>query len=128
VPDRTLNDLSDGFALMPEGCDHGCKVMHSSDKNPPENDPKKTHVITDFVQAGLDGGTIRMRTTGEEERQFLYVEDCCEALHALSNKYDEVPRDEELHITSFKWTKIKDVAALVGHKTGGWFVPGDRTD
>ena len=79
-----------------------------------ETDPKKFHVITDFIKKARSRGKIEMMTSGEEERQFLYAEDCSACLHMLSTRYGEVPRDKELHITSFEWTKIKRIAEIIG--------------
>lgn len=78
-----------------------------------EHDPKKTHVITDFVKMALTNKEIRMKTDGSEERQFLYVRDCSKALLTLAENYNKVPRDEELHITTFKWLKIIDIAEII---------------
>jgi len=77
-----------------------------------ENDYEKSHVITDFILKGKNG-SIEMLTNGEEERQFLYVEDCSEALMILSENYDKIDREKELHITSFEWIKIKDIANVI---------------
>lgn len=74
-----------------------------------ETDFNKSHVITDFI-LNAKNGQINMLTDGEEERQFLYVEDCVNALLILSQKYKEINRKKELHITSFKWVKIIDIA------------------
>ena len=83
----------------------------------PEEDPEKTHVITDFVK-GAKRGAIECRTSGEELRQFLYVEDACEALYNLSRCYDTISRTEPLHITSFTWSSVKEVAEIISAKTG----------
>src|ERR1700722_17103723 len=61
-----------------------------------ENDPEKTHVVTDFIDMAHGSKQISMRTTGVEQRQFLYSEDCAEALLALAHRYADVPRDAEL--------------------------------
>ena len=45
-----------------------------------ENDPHKTHVITDFINSAISNKSILMRTTGEEKRQFLHADDCSKAL------------------------------------------------
>ena len=81
----------------------------------PENDidEERRHVITDFITSAKNSGQINMRTDGREKRQFLYVEDCCEALLTLSNKYDSISRTEALHISNFEWTSIEDVAKIV---------------
>lgn len=90
-----------------------------------EHDPEKTHVITDFVKMALDKGRIRMKTDGNEERQFLYARDCSEALLTLAEKYDSVPRDQELHITTFKWINILDIARNISKLCGNAaIVPG----
>lgn len=78
-----------------------------------ERDSEKFHVITDFINKARDNNEIRMLTSGAEERQFLYSEDCSECLYRLSKLYDEIPRDEELHVTSFKWTSILKVANII---------------
>ena len=77
-----------------------------------EYDKEKSHVITDFIRKGFESqdGVIEMLTDGTEERQFLYAEDCCEALEVVMNSYlDFVPNDA-IHITSFKSQSIKEIA------------------
>lgn len=94
-----------------------------------ERDPEKAHVITDFIVKAKETGTIDMLTDGQEQRQFLYADDCSEGLTILSEKYDEIPRDRELHITTFKWHTILDVAKCVAELYPGTrVVPGRRMD
>ena len=57
-----------------------------------------------------------MKTSGQEERQFLYGDDAAEALFNLSNNYNIIDRRKFLHITNFKWTKIIDIAKIVSKK------------
>ena len=45
-----------------------------------EKDMDKAHVITDFIRKGFESGDIDMMTDGTEAREFLYAEDCCEAV------------------------------------------------
>lgn len=78
-----------------------------------EKDYEKSHVITDFIRKGFETGVIDMLTDGEEEREFLFAEDCCEALETIMNNYKEFRSDDDLHITSFNPTKIKDIASIV---------------
>ena len=54
-----------------------------------EKDHDKAHVITDFIRKGFEEGDFEMMTDGEEVRQFLYAEDCCEGLEAVMKNYDE---------------------------------------
>jgi len=78
-----------------------------------EKDHEKAHVITDFIRKGFETGVIDMLTDGQEEREFLYAEDCCEALEAIVNNYNDFTSEDDLHITSFHSTKIIDIASII---------------
>lgn len=78
-----------------------------------EKDYEKSHVITDFIRKGFETGVIDMLTDGQEEREFLYAEDCCEALEVIMNNYDEFTSEDNLHITSFRPTKVIDIANII---------------
>ena len=78
-----------------------------------ENDHEKAHVITDFIRKGFETGVIDMLTDGEEEREFLYAEDCCEALESIMENYVDFTSEDNLHITSYYSTKIKDIASTI---------------
>ena len=78
-----------------------------------ENDHEKSHVITDFIRKGFETGIIDMLTDGQEEREFLYAEDCCEALETIMNNYSEFTYEDNLHITSFNSTKVIDIANMI---------------
>ena len=45
-----------------------------------------------------------MMTDGTEAREFLYAEDCCEALETVMGNYDRLNSDDELHITCLLYT------------------------
>jgi nucleoside-diphosphate-sugar epimerase len=77
-----------------------------------EHDLEKSHVITDFILKAKEG-EITMMTDGKEERQFLHAEDCSNALMILSEKYSEIDRDKNLHITSFEWSTILEIAKII---------------
>ena len=78
-----------------------------------EHDLQKAHVITDFIRKAREHGKIEMRTSGREERQFIYAADCADCLIALSQRQSEITPGAPLHITSFEWTSISKVASLV---------------
>lgn len=78
-----------------------------------ENDPEKTHVITDFIKMAKNENKILMKTDGQEERQFLYGDDCSECLVILSKIYEKIDRNKPLHITNFEWSKIIDIARII---------------
>jgi nucleoside-diphosphate-sugar epimerase len=69
-----------------------------------------------------------MLTTGEEARQFLYVEDCCECLNILMNRFTEI-KSKRLDVSSFEWIKIRDLAEMVASNFSGCIVmPGTDED
>jgi len=78
-----------------------------------EKDMAKAHVITDFIKKGFEFGDFDMMTDGTEERQFLYAEDCCEALETVMECYTQFKPEDPLHITSFNSSSIKEVAAII---------------
>ena len=78
-----------------------------------EKDMEKAHVITDFIAKGFETGVIDMMTDGTEEREFLYAEDCCEALETIMGCYDQFTCDDELHITTGISTSILEIAQII---------------
>jgi len=78
-----------------------------------EKDMEKAHVITDFIRRGFEEGEFEMLTDGTEERQFLYAEDCCEALETVMECYSDFKPTDPLHITSFNSTSIAQIAAII---------------
>ena len=78
-----------------------------------EKDHEKAHVITDFIRKGFETGVIDMLTDGEEEREFLYAEDCCEALESIMENYTDFTSEDNLHITSYHPTKIIHIANMI---------------
>ena len=78
-----------------------------------EKDMEKAHVITDFIRRGFEEGEFEMLTDGTEERQFLYAEDCCQALETVMECYSDFKPEDPLHITSFNSTCIAKIAALI---------------
>jgi nucleoside-diphosphate-sugar epimerase len=94
-----------------------------------EHDPEKTHVVTDFINKARDTGIIDMRTDGAEQRQMLHADDCSECLYMLSQKYNELPRDKEYHVSNFEWNTMLDVAEIIaGHYPGTVIKPSTAKD
>ena len=92
-----------------------------------EHDPEKTHAITDFINKAKNTGVIDMLTDGTESRQMLHATDCSECLYILSTKYNELPRDQEYHITSFEWTTMLDIANIIADCFPGTIVKPAQT-
>ena len=93
----------------------------------PESDLEKSHVITDFINMAIETGQIDMMTDGGEQRQFLYVDDCCKCLYDMSQNYDLLIPHKEYHITSYKWTTIYEIAKIISQIFGGIrIIPGTK--
>ncbi|HZI20724.1 MAG TPA: NAD(P)-dependent oxidoreductase [Pyrinomonadaceae bacterium] len=75
-----------------------------------ERPDERSHVVTDLVLSGLRG-RVRMMTTGEERRRFLYKTDCVEALVGL---FDSDLQTAE--IAGPEWLRIRDVAEEVARQ------------
>lgn len=93
-----------------------------------EHDPTKFHVISDFVRMARENSCIQMRTSGLEQRDFLFAEDCSEGLETLMLKYSEIPRDAKLHLASFEWNTIYQVAEIIARKLNAEIVSGTASD
>ena len=78
-----------------------------------EKDMEKAHVITDFIRKGFEEGQFEMMTDGTEERQFLYAEDCCEALETVMENYTDFKPEDPLHITSFHSNTVREIANII---------------
>ena len=78
-----------------------------------EKDHDKAHVITDFIRKGFESGDIDMMTDGTEAREFLYAEDCCEALETVMEAYHDLRSDDELHITTGVYTTVLEIASEI---------------
>ena len=77
-----------------------------------ENDPAKTHVITDFINSAIKNKSIKIKTTGQEQRQFLHADDCSRALVKIQQNFELIEK-RYLDISSFKWSTIYEVAKIV---------------
>ena len=93
-----------------------------------ETNPEKSHVITDFIKMAKNYGSITMRTDGTESRQFLYADDACEALLTLAQNYEKVDKSQNYSITSFKWSKISEIANILDVLSSCDIHPGDKKD
>ena len=79
-----------------------------------EKDLAKSHVVTDFVLKALKKKKIKMLTSGSESREFLYADDCSEALSIIMEKFNFfVKKNRELHLTTGKRIKIMNIAKII---------------
>ncbi len=87
-----------------------------------EASTERSHVIADFVHQALETGRIQMLTTGEEMRQFIYIDDVCRGFRqALDAGVCRV-----CDISSFEWVSIRQVADVIASITGAEVIPGER--
>ena len=83
---------------------------------------ERSHVVADFVWQALTNGEIRMMTTGEELRQFIFIDDVCSAFHqAIGHQLDGV-----YDVTTFEWVSVRRVADIIASLTGAKVIPGER--
>ncbi len=79
-----------------------------------EKELKKSHVVTDFVLMAIKKKKIKMLTSGNESREFLYADDCSEGLCMIMSRYNFfLKKKKELHLTTSKKIKIIQIAKIV---------------
>lgn len=83
---------------------------------------ERSHVVADFIWQALTRGEIRMLTTGEEVRQFVYIDDVCRAFHHMI----DIRADGVYDVTNFEWVTVRAVANMIGDLTGAIVIPGNR--
>lgn len=89
---------------------------------PVEEEGIRSHVVADFIHQALTTKEIRMLTTGEEKRQFIYIDDVCEAWYKALDENIKGIHD----ITSFEWVRVIDVANIIAKLTGATVIPGTK--
>jgi nucleoside-diphosphate-sugar epimerase len=93
-----------------------------------ETEFDKFHVINDFIRMAVQTNKITMLTNGDEYRDFLHTSDCSNALTVILEKYNEFIPIKNIHVASFKWTKIIDVANIISELSGATVTPGLQRD
>ena len=79
-----------------------------------EKDLSKSHVITDFILKALKKKKIEMLTNGQEERDFLYAEDCCNGLEIIMKKFSLLKKyNRPIDLTTGNYSKIINIAKLI---------------
>jgi nucleoside-diphosphate-sugar epimerase len=73
---------------------------------------EKSSVIINFIKMAKENNHIYMSTTGEESRQFLYVDDCCKCMNIIMDRFNDI-KERQLDVSNFKWIKIKEIAEIV---------------
>jgi nucleoside-diphosphate-sugar epimerase len=94
----------------------------------PEHDPEKFHVVSDFIVKAKNFGEIRMNTDGRELRDFLFVDDCCEALYKIMINHEELLGKSSFDIASFQWNSIITIAKTVAKFIPARIIPSQNQD
>jgi nucleoside-diphosphate-sugar epimerase len=89
----------------------------------------KSHVIPDFVEKAR-AGNIDLMTDGSEERQFLYVDDCCDCFNTILENYDDLVKHQTpIHVSSFKWVSVLELGIMIACEFEGCKVtPNSKCD
>ena len=74
-----------------------------------EEPGEKSHVIPDLVIQALTKKRITLMTNGEEERQFIFMDDCVRNLYTIRNGGARL-----VHLTDGTWISIGSVARMIG--------------
>lgn len=73
-----------------------------------EEPGEKSHVIPDLIIQAIDKGKIELLTDGQEQRQFIYMDDCVENMYAIRNA-----GATRVDITNHEWVTIEYVASQI---------------
>lgn len=76
-----------------------------------EDPGERSHVITDMVLNALSKKHIQLLTTGEEERQFIFAEDCVRNLYTIKSL-----TENEFDLSDGAWISIKALGTLIANK------------
>jgi len=93
-----------------------------------ENVEEKFHVISDFINMARRNNLISMRTDGEESRDFLHIDDCSDALIHIMENFNSIQKSFPLHIASFKYTKIIEIANIIAGQLNAKIMRGEKVD
>ena len=78
-----------------------------------ETDLNKSHVITDFILKSLKNKKINMLTDGSEERDFLFIDDCCIGLETIMINFNKIKKRKIIDMSFGKFSKIIEIAQII---------------
>jgi nucleoside-diphosphate-sugar epimerase len=93
----------------------------------------KSHVITDFITQGFVSKSVKLLTNGTEKRNFLHVEDCCDALIFLMERYNFFVPKQVIDISSDFSVSINKLSLIIKKlflqiNKKVTFIPGKKID
>lgn len=63
-----------------------------------------------------------------KKKDNFFMEDCSNALMILSQQYETIDRDKNLHITSFQWNTVLEIAELINEQISCKITPSTEVD
>jgi nucleoside-diphosphate-sugar epimerase len=84
-----------------------------------EEPGERSHVIPDLIMQALTKKKIELMTDGQEERQFIYIDDCVENMHAIRTS-----GKSKVDVTNGNWITIKEIAIQIGKILDVEVIPG----
>ena len=76
-----------------------------------EDISEKSHVIPDFIDSALKKNIIKMKTQGNDLRQFIHCDDFSEALFEIMNNHGSfITSSKTIDLSSYEWLSIYDLA------------------
>jgi nucleoside-diphosphate-sugar epimerase len=93
-----------------------------------ESQPERFHVISDFIRMAIRTSKINMLTDGTEKRDFLHANDTAKGVLYVLQNYKQFTFENEVHIASYQWRSIYEVAEIISQLTGCEIIKGEKLD
>jgi nucleoside-diphosphate-sugar epimerase len=84
---------------------------------------ERSHVISDFVFQAVKNEKIEILTDGSEVRQFIHIDDVCEALLAAFNIKD---KSKTYDISTGEWVDLYNIAKIIQKNTNCSIIKGNK--
>jgi nucleoside-diphosphate-sugar epimerase len=72
----------------------------------------KSHVIPDLISKALTNNIIDINSSGLEERQFIYSEDCAEGFYNIMMNHS-IFKNKTIDFSNFQWINILNIAEII---------------
>lgn len=72
----------------------------------------KSHVIPDLISKALTNNIIDINSSGLEERQFIYSEDCAEGFYNIMMNHN-IFKNKTIDFSNFQWINILNIAEII---------------
>jgi nucleoside-diphosphate-sugar epimerase len=113
-PYGSLKNISEHYVNLLDGINVKLWNVYGN-----EEISEKSHVIPDFIHSGFKNKNIKMKTQGNDQRQFIHADDFSEAIFKIMNNHNlflnwiKENSLKPIDLSSHQWIKIVDLALLV---------------